>query len=198
MHNLDFPLLFTFKISSFANDFTAVDASGHTIAYVRQKMMKLKEDINIYDNESKTNLIYNIKADKWIDFSAAYTFSNSTGLAIGKVGRKGWASLWKAAYEIFDRHDQLKYQIREENGWVKVADSILGEIPVISMLSGYLFNPSYKVTDSMDRMVFRLTKEPSFWGRRFKVEKLTNDKGVDDDIVVLGLMMMILLERRRG
>ena len=40
-----FPITFKFKISTLANDFTALDESGATIAYVRQKMFKFKEAI---------------------------------------------------------------------------------------------------------------------------------------------------------
>ena len=54
MQNISFPLNFKFNISTFANDFVATDASGATVAYVRQKMFKLKEDILIYNDENKT------------------------------------------------------------------------------------------------------------------------------------------------
>ncbi len=198
MQDLVFPIDFTFRISSFANDFTAVDGHGRTIAYVKQKMFKLKEAITVYSDDSKNFINYMIEADSWIDFSAAYTFTDHDGYEIGKIGRKGWASLWKAEYEIFDRHGQLKYFIREENGWVKVIDSIIGEIPVLGALTGYIFNPSYKVVNEMDEIIFRLKKEASFWGRRFKVEKVVDRRIEDDEIIMLGLMMMVLLERRRG
>ncbi|MFT5244823.1 MAG: hypothetical protein ACI8QQ_002768, partial [Psychroserpens sp.] len=53
MKDLNFPISFKFRVTTLSNDFTAKDASGKTVAYVRQKMFKLKEDINIYDNENK-------------------------------------------------------------------------------------------------------------------------------------------------
>lgn len=40
MKSFDFPIEFEFKITSLANDFTARDANGAKIAYVRQKMFK--------------------------------------------------------------------------------------------------------------------------------------------------------------
>jgi len=39
-------------------------------------------------------------------------------------------------------------------------------------------------------------KLPSFWSRKFEISKI--DVLDSDDRVMLGLMMMILLERRRG
>ena len=44
----------------------------------------------------------------------------------------------------------------------------------------------------------RLSKENSLVGRRFKVSELNKMNGNDDEIIILGLMMMVLLERRKG
>ena len=43
---------------------------GNLIGYVKQKMFKLKEDINIFADENQTQQRFNIKADRVIDFSA--------------------------------------------------------------------------------------------------------------------------------
>jgi uncharacterized protein YxjI len=198
MKDINFPINFTFKISSIANDFTAKDSHGKTIAYVKQKMFKLKEDISVFNDETKSKVNFKIKADKWIDFSAAYSFTDSEGVELGKVARKGWTSIWKAEYELIDQNKQLQYHIREENGWVKVFDSLFGQIPVLGMLTGYMFNPTYKVTDLNDKIVMRLKKQASFFGRKFEILKLDDIDLDDQQRIILGLMMMILLERRRG
>lgn len=198
MKNLSFPVKLVFNIGTLHNDFTATDAYGMQIAYAKQKMFKLKEDIAIYSDDSKQHQNYSIRADKWIDFNTAYSIQSTDARQIGKVARKGWASLWKAKYELIDQHEQLQYQIREENGWVKVWDSLLGEIPILSMLTGYFFNPAYTVADLDGNIVARLKKVPSFWGRKFEITALTELDHDDDERIVLGLMMMILLERRRG
>jgi len=198
MKNLSFPIKFVFQISTFSNDFTATDATGKTVAFVKQKLFKLKEDILIYDDETKSKVIFKIKADRWIDFSAAYSFTDAEGAELGKIARKGWASIWKAKYELIDQHQKMQYHIREENAWVKVLDGLLGQIPILSMFTGYLFNPSYIVTDLQGKNVARLKKEASFFGRKFEVSKLTDIDLDDEQRIILGLMMMILLERRRG
>lgn len=189
---------FEFKVSTIANDFTATDADGKTLAYVRQKMFKLKEDIQIYSDETRTKQNYSIKADKWLDFSTAYKFLDEDQKEFGKVVRKGWKSIWKAEYKIFNGSEEEKYNIREENGWIKVLDSILSQVPVLGILTGYLFNPSYIVKDQDEQEIIRLKKMPSFFGRRFELTKLGEMNEEDDDRIMLSLMMMILLERRRG
>tara|TARA_R110000765_G_scaffold18829_5_gene50142 strand:- start:4082 stop:4678 length:597 start_codon:yes stop_codon:yes gene_type:complete len=198
MQDYKFPLDFTFHIGTLSNDFSAVDANGKMVAYVKQKLFKFKENVGVYQNDSNTELLYNIKADRWIDFSACYSFSDPSGQELGKIGRKGWASLWKAHYEIFDKNKQLKYTIREENAWVKVLDGMVGQIPIINLFTGLFLNPAYIVINGNNETVVRLSKEKSLVGRRFKVSELKKLSGNDDDIIILGLMMMILLECRKG
>jgi uncharacterized protein YxjI len=198
MNNLSFPIKFVFHISTFSNDFTATDATGKTIAFVKQKLFKLKEDVSVFQNESKSKLLFKINADKWIDFSTAYEFTNSEGIALGKIARKGWASIWKAKYELIDQHQKLQYHIREENAWIKVMDGVLGQIPILNFFTGYVFNPSYLITNLDNKKVARLKKEASFFGRKFEVTKLNDMDQDDEQRIILGFMMMILLERRRG
>ncbi|MEJ6792774.1 MAG: hypothetical protein QNK89_08630 [Lacinutrix sp.] len=60
MKDLKFPIDFSFKVGTLANDFTAKDADGKTVAYVKQKMFKLKEAITVYSDENKTKVDYTI------------------------------------------------------------------------------------------------------------------------------------------
>lgn len=198
MQNLQFPLHFRFQIMSLANDFVASDAAGVTIAYVRQKMFKFIDEIVVYNNESEGRVDYRIKANKWIDFSAAYNFTNGEGRDIGKVARKGWSSIWKANYEIYSETQELNYIIREENGWIKVGDALFGEIPILGVFTGYLFNPSYIVKTPGGQELMRLKKESSFTGRKFNIYQLMPLNDRENEKIILGLMMMILLERKRG
>ena len=198
MKNIQFPVQFTFKIGTLSNDFLVEDAMGNDIGYVRQKMLKMIDEVVVYDNDLKSNILFTIKANKWIDFSATYTFTNHLGQEIGRIGRKGWASIWKARYEIFDEKANQDLLIQEENGWIKVADAILSEIPILGLFTGYLFNPSYMVTRPDGTEVIRLKKQASLVGRRFLLEKLNNFEPGEEERVILGLMMMILMERRRG
>jgi uncharacterized protein YxjI len=199
MKNIQYPVSFKFHVTTFSNDFTATDASGETLAYVRQKMFKLKEKISIYSDKSRNEVNYTIKADRWLDFSAAYSFYNAEGNLLGKVARKGWQSMWKAKYLISDNSENQEFTIEEDNGFVKMLDSVLGGIPVLSFFTGYLFNPSYSLKDNNGKAYVQMKKEPSFFGRKFKLKQLSNFKNEhDDQRILLGYMMMVLLERKRG
>ena len=94
--------------------------------------------------------MFTINADKWIDWSASYKFTDSEGNYLGRVGRKGMKSIWKAHYEVFDDNDKFDFKIQEENGFVKILDGLFGEIPVLSLFTGYIFNPSYAIINGSD------------------------------------------------
>jgi uncharacterized protein YxjI len=193
-----FPLTFKFKVGTLSNDFSITDANNTTVSYVRQKMFKLKEDILCYSDESKANLIYRIKANKWIDYSATYTFSDANDLELGRVARKGRASLWKATYEIFNLNQEHEFTIKEVNPWAKLIDALLSEIPIVGIFTGYMFNPKYLITDKNGQPIMRLSKNKSFLGKTFTVDKIADVSEKEQERIILSLMMMILLERRRG
>jgi uncharacterized protein YxjI len=200
MKNLLFPLSLKFNIATLASDFVAKDASDFTIGYVKQKLFKLVEDVAVYADETQATLLYRIKADRWLDFSAVYNFTDADGNLLGKIARKGWASLWKAHYEIFDdgADSSPEYTVTEENAWIKVLDGLLTEIPIVGLFTGYFLNPAYQVVDHTGQKVARIKKEPSLLGRKFVIEKLGSLEGRNQERILLGLMMLVLLERRRG
>lgn len=198
METFSFPLDFEFKIASFVNDFVAKDANGKTVGYVRQKLFKFKEAISVYSDESKQHVQYTINADRVIDFNANYLFTDAGGKMLGRIGRRGARSILKAQYQIMDSEEKLEFTIQEENPWAKFFDFLLSEVPLVGLFSGYFFNPKYTVKREDGTLVARLSKEASFWGRRFKLTQLSPIEKGEDERLLLGLMMMSLLERRRG
>jgi len=197
MQNLTYPLHFQFKVTTLSSDFTITDNVGNSVGYVRQKLFKLREEVQIFENESRENQLFTIKANQWLDFNASYSVSDRSGNFLGQIARRGMRSFWKATYDIINETNTSKYKVQEKNPWIKMMDGLIDEIPLIGMFSGYFLNPTYTVTDQNGREIFLLKKQPSFWGRKFQLEK-TGDPDNDETLVILSLMMMILLERERG
>lgn len=193
-----YPLRLTFRIATLHNDFTATDAIGNVRAYAKQKMFRFKEHVQIFSDTGQTDLRYEIRADKWLDFNTSYSFTDAAGNHLGRVVRKGWKSLWKAKYLVFDEHDNQDFEINEQNGWVKVWDGLFSEIPILGMFTGYIFNPSYSIKRPDGTLVCTLKKESSFFGRTFSLSNESLFEKGEEDRVLLGSMMMLLLERRRG
>ena len=161
LQNLNYPLDFKFKITTLSSDFNITDKNGNYVAYVRQKMFKLKEDVIIFNDETRSRELFRIQANQWIDFNASYSITDlENGKIFGRLARQGMRSLWKSHYDVLNENSALKYQISEDNAWVKVLDGFIGEIPIVGMFTGYFLNPSYTVKDSAGKEYFRLKKMP--------------------------------------
>ncbi len=195
---MNYPLELSFKIVALAPQLKVTDAAGEPVCYVKQKMFKLKEAVEVFTDDTRAEKLCEIKADRIIDFSAKYTFFTNNDEAFGAIRRKGMRSIWKAHYEILD-HETPELEIREENGWVKVMDSFFGELPIIGAFAGYFFNPTYliKRIDTGEVMV-RVKKQPAFWEGKFILEQVGNIDDGDQMRVMLSTLMMVLLERSRG
>lgn len=194
---MNYPLTLSFKIVAIAPQITVTDATGNVVMYVKQKAFKLKEAVTVFTDSSQTQPLYTINADRVIDFSASYHMTATNGYQVGSIRRKGMRSIWRAEYEFVDGA-QATMSVREENGWIKVGDALLNEIPILGMFTGYFLNPSYLVTRPNGQPLMRLSKEPAFWEGRFRMDPLGPMDQAEEPRVVLGLLMMILLERSRG
>ena len=161
-------------------------------------MFKLKEHVQVFEDTTQLNLKYDIRADRWLDFSACYAFYNNKGEPFGKLLRKGWKSLWKASYDIYDESNEPDLHIKEANPFAKVFDALLSEIPGLGMFTGYVFNPEYHITRPDGTLVFKCKKQASFFGRKFQLTSVALVEPGEEERILVGLMMMLLLERRRG
>jgi hypothetical protein len=194
---MQYPLTLTFKFFALAPQISIVDGRGQMQMYVRQKLLKLKEVINIFTDESRSQDLYRIEADRIIDFSARYNFFDRDNRSIGAVKRRGVRSIWKAHYDIFTG-DRVVFTIQEKDPWIKVLDSLFAEIPVVGWFAGYVFNPSYIVQDIDGRIVTILSKQPTFLSRIFQIEATDSISPEAEIQILLSLMMLLLLERSRG
>ena len=195
---MNYPLRLSFKLLAIASQIYIRDSQGNLLGYVKQKLLKLKEDINVFADEQQARHLFNIKADRVLDFSANYRFTDAQGNHLGSIKRKGMRSIFKANYEIYDASGALVMQIHEENGWIKVIDALAGELPIIGMFTGYFFNPSYLIDRSNGTTVARLKKQPAFFEGIFELEKLGNLSDEEETRVLLSVLTMTLLERARG
>lgn len=194
---MNYPLQMSFKVLALARQISVTDAGGNLIFYVKQKAFKLKEAVTVFRDAGQTQPLYSINANKVLDFSARYQFTDQGGRPLGAVRRQGMKSLWKAHYDVLDGENPVM-TIKEENAWTKVFDSLIGEIPVIGIFTGYLFHPAYLVSRLDGTLLMRLEKQPAFFEGRFIVQKHAELNQADEERALLSLIMMILLERSRG
>jgi hypothetical protein len=73
---MNYPLNFRFKLLALAPQIFVEDSGKQTVCYVKQKLFKLKEKVSVFRNDAMNDLVATIEADRIIDWSAKYTFTD--------------------------------------------------------------------------------------------------------------------------
>ncbi len=104
------------QVFALTGRFRVYDASENLLLFSEQKMFRLREDIRVYADESKTQELLIIQARSIIDFSAAYDVIDAmTGEKVGTLRRKGWRSMFRDEWEVLDAGDQLRGMLFEDS-----------------------------------------------------------------------------------
>ena len=194
---MNYPLDLRFKIATIGTRVSVTDAGGNLVAYVRKKKFRLKEDIGVYADDDQRKLLFRIKADRMVDFGASYSVALADGAPIGAVRQEGMRSLWKSTYVLTNASGSGIGSIHEENPWVKVLDGLMEAIPFGDALGGMFFNPAY-IVDLRGTPALRVAKQRSVFESSFRLEKLEDFSEQEEDLILAGVIMMVLLERDRG
>lgn len=194
---LSYPLDLGFKIATIGTRVRVTDAAGREVAYVRKKKFRLKEDIRVYRSEDQRELFFGMKADRMWDFGAGYAVSAPDGHPVGVVRRRGMRSMWKSSYALADPGGLEIGEIHEEKPWVKLLDSAMESVPGGDALGGLFFNPSY-IAELRGKPVLRVKKERSVFESKFSIEKLADFSPDEEDLLLAGVILMVILERDRG
>ena len=86
------------------------------VLYSQQKIFKLKEDIRVYADETKSRELLGIQARQVLDFSAYYdVFDSQYTTKVGGLRRKGFRSLVQDEWELFDAQETPLGILKEDS-----------------------------------------------------------------------------------
>ncbi len=132
------------QVLALTGKFRIYDPTGNLVMFSEQKMFRLREDIRVYADESKTQEVLMIKARQIIDFSAAYDVVDSAaGQKVGTLRRKGLKSLFRDEWEVLDAGDSPLGLLFEDS---------LGLAMLRRLLLGSLLPQNYDITIGMERV----------------------------------------------
>lgn len=196
---MQFPLDIRFKLIAIAPQIFVRDATSNLLAYVRQKLLKLREDVVVYGDVERTRPLYRIRADRIIDIGARYTITDATSeTVIGSVRQRGLRSFWRAQYDV-EHHGRPAFTVREESVWTRMLDNAFGQLPIVGTLTGYVFHAAYRISSvATSQDVLRLVKRPALFEGRFELEALGAMSSEEEQLLLLSCMMILLLERQRS
>lgn len=194
---MNFPLTARFRILAIGGQVSVRDQAGTLVYYARQKAFRLKEAVTVYADEEQTRPVYTIAADRVLDISARYAIAGPGGMQAGVLQREGMKSLWRTSYSI-DAGTHGTFTIREENPWIKMGDALFGAIPILGMLSGYVFHPKYALARDNGAPVLHVEKRPALFEGKFDIHRVGTADAPALEVLVIAAVMMLLLEQERG
>jgi len=118
------------QVFAITGKFRYYDPNENLIMFSEQKMFKLREDIRVFSDESKSQEVLQIKARQIIDFSAAYDVIDSAyNQKVGVLRRKGMRSILRDEWEVLDNNDQLIGMLFEDSpGLAMLRRLLLGSL----------------------------------------------------------------------
>jgi hypothetical protein len=95
------------QVFALAGTLRLYNPQGQMVLYCQQKLFKLKEDIRVFSDETKTRELLSLQARQILDFSAYYdVFDSAYSTKIGGLRRRGFRSMVQDEWEVFDDQER--------------------------------------------------------------------------------------------
>ncbi len=106
---------------------------GPLLAFAEQKRLKLKEEINFWADEAKTQPVFSFKARQRLDVRAEHDVTDAGGMHLGWFRKDFGASLLRSTWHLATP-DGMRATGRERRLWVAILRRIWTWIPFIGDL----------------------------------------------------------------
>jgi len=104
------------QVFALTGKFRLYGPNDDLVLYSEQKMFRLREDIRLYSDETKSQELMRIQARQILDFSAAYDVIDLTmDVKVGVLRRKGMRSIMRDEWDILNAEDQPLGTIFEDS-----------------------------------------------------------------------------------
>lgn len=213
----NYPLTFAFERFSFGRKIHVIDALEQPVLYIKQRALALKEVVDIYGATDKNPRLFQIKADRVIDYAAHYSITTASNTVMGTIVRHGMRSRWKAIYDTVQDYRKngldfarmssiwnVTYTILDATG--NEVGQVLEEIPLMKLVGTILrevflvrpfLNPRYRI-NWQGKPVLYAHKQAAMFSRTFTLEKQEQFPEAEEGVLLSSLTMVLLIERTLG
>lgn len=101
------------------------------VCYVRQKRMKIKEEINFFASENESSPVLRLKKRSVLEFHGTTEVQLGDGTVIGTLRKAFGSSLFRSTWEIRDTNDKVVATARESSMFVAIARRFADMIPYL-------------------------------------------------------------------
>jgi len=161
------------------------------IGYSKMAALKLKEDIRVYSDESKSTELLIIKQKGLLDFTGGFSIvDGQTGESLGTLRRKGMKSILRDSWILVDDKENVIGSLGEESGGLALVRRF---IPYLTILFPQQFHlrvngskGAVKYTQKMNPFVHKLTVSG------------VKSSGVDPRIAAAAAVLLIAIEGKQS
>ncbi len=177
------------KVLAIANQYWIEDGEGRQLGYSRQKILRIKEDIRIFSDETMTQEVFRIKqenlADAWGTFDI---IDSATGTFVGKLRRKWLKSgVFADEYFILDPAGNQIGRVEETAGRATVRRWV----PMGSLV------PEHVNVEFNGREVTQIKQQFKVIGDSWEVDCSRVPANFDRRTLLAAMLMMGMVERDR-
>jgi hypothetical protein len=101
------------------------------VAYVRQKRLRIREDIRFYADESQTQELFAIKSRTVFEFGGVHDVVEADGTRIGTLRKEFARSLLRSSWSVLDPQEQVIMTAQERSLPLAIIRRIWGLIPYV-------------------------------------------------------------------
>lgn len=106
------------KVIAIANQYWIEDANERVLGFARQKIIRIKENIPVFSDDTMSQEIFRIQQDQVVDMWGTFSVvDTATGSCIGKVRREALSSgVYKDQYQLLDGTGRQVGRVAERAG----------------------------------------------------------------------------------
>ncbi len=170
------------KFAPIANKYTVSTlgpdgkSPAQPLAFVQQKRMKIREQIDFFADEAKTVPLMRLQARKVFEFRGVTDVLIPSGQVIGSFKKNFGKSLLRSSWTILAPNGQPVATAQESNMFIAILRRVWGALPYVSSVPFFLpfhFDIAYpdgrqfgrytRVAALRDRYVLDLSGDPQRW-----------------------------------
>lgn len=176
------------KTLALTNQYWIEDANGRCLGYAKQKMLKLKEDIRIFSDESMTAELFRIQQEQIMDMWGTYAVIDSrSNVCVGKVKRSIMSGLGPDEWYFLDPQGQQVGRIVEGTG--------RGLARKYIPLGGLI--PEHVKLEFYGQQVAEIKQQFKVIGDIWEVDCCRVPPQFDRRVLLAGMVLMGIIERER-
>ena len=140
------------------------DTLGAQVAYAEQSRFAFRESVTVWTNDSRSDVLFTIKAEKLLDIHGKFLVKDAQGTLIGYCRKAFGSSLLRSTWEICDANDTLLFIAKEKNPYIAIGRRVAQFVPYLADIApffpfNFIFEKDGKGVGSHRRVWGRLTDQ---------------------------------------